>query len=257
MATFSERYGYEPVRAALGQFESMDRSLRVAIWDFLYVNYLTDRSTDYGRNTRLFRTIVSRFKRIPVDEIGQFANLNEVKEIYFSAEWNEVYDFLELCIDSRPADSYFTARAIESLNVVLEQEGSAGRVINGFVVRMSNAEEANEVEAATSNEHIRKAIGLLANRENPDPENVIKEAVMAVEYEVREATGEDVVRGLEKLALHSQLAQAWKNMYHWASQEPGVRHPNTGEPRVGMAEARYVLVTASAFVNYLKLKTQQ
>ena len=112
-------------------------------------------------------------------------------------------------------------------------------------------------ERANSSKHIRKAIELMANRNNPDYENVIKESISAVEYEVREAKGEEIVRGLEKLALHPQLAQAWKNMYHWASQEPGVRHANTEESKVGMAEARYVLIAASAFVNYLKLKGQQ
>ena len=109
-------------------------------------------------------------------------------------------------------------------------------------------------KASEHSEHIRKALGLLANREYPDPENVIKESTSAVEYAVRKATGLDVVRGLEKLAIHSQLAQAWKNMYQWASDEPGIRYAKPQRSKVGIAEARYVLVAASAFVNYLKFK---
>ncbi len=45
-------------------------------------------------------------------------------------------------------------------------------------------------------------------------------------------------------------------MYHWASQESGVRHAAPEQSQVGMAEARYVLVAASAFVNYLNSKGQ-
>ena len=141
---------------------------------------------------------------------------------------------------------------------MLTSEGAAYRIIDTNIVPVSNEEEMTEIEKATAkNDHIQKAVGLLANRQNPDPENVIKESISAVEYEVRETTGEDIVKGLEKLAIHPQLAEAWKNMYRWTSDEPGVRHAKPGRSDVGIAEARYVLVAASGFVNYLKFKGQQ
>ena len=43
-------------------------------------------------------------------------------------------------------------------------------------------------------------------------------------------------------------------MYHWTSQEAGVRH-GTGKPAtIGIEEARYMVVASSAFVNYLVSK---
>ena len=260
MATFSERYGYKPVRAALGQYESMDEGLRVAIWNFLYQNYMHGDANDITQEIRV--NVIGE----PLDLVeGTRANIVKLRQWYAVLPWNDVYDLLEYCVRHpiyRTRGFYRVtpppfSEVSESINSLLDKHGATYKLVNGLVVPVSNREEVADVEeAASSNDYITKAIELLANRENPDYENVIKESISAVEYEVRRATGEDVARGLEKLAIHSQLAQAWKNMYNWASDEPGVRHPNTGDSRIGIAEARYVLVAASAFVNYLKLKSQ-
>ena len=253
MATFSERYEYKPVRAALGQYESMDEGLRVAIWNFLYNNYMHGDYSDTTENILL--NVIGQ----PLDLVEHTRiDIVKLRQWYAKIPWNEVYDLLEFCIKYPSQRAPQLASKEEGVNDILSREGSAYRVVDGLITPISDLQEAIEVEeGANSSKHIRKAIELMANRNNPDYENVIKESISAVEYEVREAKGEEIVRGLEKLALHPQLAQAWKNMYHWASQEPGVRHANTEESKVGMAEARYVLIAASAFVNYLKLKGQQ
>ena len=258
MATFSERYGYKPVRAALGQYESMDDGLRIAIWNFLQNSKFIHELTPGILHGPMRIAAMS----YPIDR--EYENIR-IHNWYSALPWNEIYDLVEFCIrkmvELSQIDIYdydMIEHMIGEFNKVLRKEGSAYRVVNESIVPVSNSEEFAEVEqAANANDYIQKAVELLANRENPDIENVIKESISAVEYEVREATGEDISRGLEKLALHSQLAQAWKNMYQWASDEPGVRHAKPERSDVGIAEARYVLVAASAFVNYLKLKKQQ
>lgn len=247
MATFSERYGYKPVRSALGQFESMDDGLRVAIWNYLYAYHLIPgHEPAYGRTNQTVRYFWAEFMKKPLDAFDSFTALVDIRYWYDNAaEWYEIYDVLE----------FFSSAHPERINDILAREGSAYRAVDGRIVPITSPEEIIAVEeAATASGRIQKAIELLASRQNPDVENIIKESMLAVEYAVKDATGEDVAKGLEKIAMHSQLAQAWKNMYHWASQEPGVRHAAPEQSQVGMAEARYVLVAASAFVNYLKSK---
>lgn len=249
MTTFSERYGYKPARTALGQYESMDERLRVEIWNLLFG----------GLESMKFVSILDDLTNTPITP--GFPSITPDYAAYKKLEWNEVYDLVESCMLSKKSaatnkyERNSFQRYVGRFNSMLAEEGSAYRLLNGTIVPIIGEQEIAEVEKASeSSEHTRKAIGLLANREHPDPENVIKESVSAVEYAVREATGLDIERGLEKLAIHSQLAQAWKNMYNWASDEPGVRHAKPEPSEVGMAEARYVLVAASAFVNYLKFK---
>ena len=94
MVNFSERYRYKPVRTALGQYESMDNGLRVAIWNF----YKQDDTI------RLFNSqIAYSFLRIPVGNgLSMILDKDdEIQERFFKLEWNEVYDFVEFCMRMR------------------------------------------------------------------------------------------------------------------------------------------------------------
>ena len=133
---------------------------------------------------------------------------------------------------------------------------------------ITSEEELEAIESAAqlpdpfhgASEHIAQAVTLLSNRSTPDFRNAIKESISAVESAVRVAVGDegvDIDKGLEKLALHNQLGQAWKNMFNWTSDEDGVRHGTRGTPQVGLSEARYMVVTCSAFVNYLAVKSTE
>ena len=227
----------------------MDERLRVEIWNFLFG----------GLEAIKFASILDDLTNTPITP-GLPVIIPDY-EAYKKLEWNEVYDLVESCILSKKStvinkhDQNIFQRYVDRFNSLLSEEGSAYRLLGDTIIPIIDKQEIVEVEKASEHsEHIRKALELLANREYPDPENVIKESISAVEYAVRDATGLDIARGLEKIAIHSQLAQAWKNMYNWASDEPGVRHAKPEPSEVGMAEARYVLVAASAFVNYLKSK---
>ena len=103
----------------------------------------------------------------------------------------------------------------------------------------------------------KQAVDHLSDRGNPDARNVIKESISAVESAVKVASEDpkaDIEKGSKELGLHSQLEQAWKNMYNWTSDEGGVRHGKEEISQVGLPEARYMVVASSAFVNYLIAK---
>jgi hypothetical protein len=53
------------------------------------------------------------------------------------------------------------------------------------------------------------------------------------------------------VALHPSLEQACLKLYGYTSDESGIRHALTGESQVGFSEAKYMLVSCTAFVNHL------
>ena len=171
-----------------------------------------------------------------------------------------VYDVLEHLLRTR-RDEQDNSDA----NALLSKEGSAYRFVGDVIVPITDDGELSAIEAVVqlsgpfhgASQHIRQAVALLSYRDNPDFRNAIKEAISAVESAVQAVAGSpkvDIEKGLQQLGLHPQLKQAWSNMYNWTSDEDGVRHGMKGTPEVGLAEARYMVVACSAFVNYLVMR---
>lgn len=257
MPSFSERHGYKPDRSRLHQIEEMDYSLRIAIWNFLrehYFDYAYSRSA-YAR----IKSVWTEVLRERFDDLSTIDN-KAAKQVwwwYFEASWYEVYDVLEYLLGKKSSNNNST-----ELNAMLQREGSAYRFIGGVIAPITNNEELAEIDTVlqhtapfdVASQHIRQAVTLLSDREHPDARNAIKEAISAVESAVGIASGDQkagVAKALQKLGLHPQLERAWNNMYNWTSDEDGVRHAMKEMPQVGLAEARYMVVACSAFVNYL------
>ena len=227
----------------------MDERLRNAIWNFLLDLYLGSRT----RICSVWTEVLGR----RADELSgnQFSALKALREWYLRAPWNEVYDVFEHLITK-----YSSRDAISSGNAMLVREGSGYRFISGVLVPVTNDIELTSVEAASAHigsfkgasQHIVQAVRHLGDRDNPDYRNAIKESISAIESAVEVATGQaDFRKGVQKLGMHSQLGQALVNLYQWASDEEGIRHAMTEDSRVGIAEARCIVVTSSALVNYL------
>ena len=99
----------------------------------------------------------------------------------------------------------------------------------------------------------------MSDRENPDYANSIKESISALQSLAQILLGEKGTLGevIKKLDVHPALKQGFSNIYGWTSDEGRIRHGKTGEPlEPGLTEARYMLITASAFINYLIVKEE-
>ena len=100
------------------------------------------------------------------------------------------------------------------------------------------------------------------DKENPNCKNSIKESICAVEQICKEISGKPkatLSNCLEKVATKTKMHPAFKEslnkLYAYTSDEKGIRHSAFGEDKeVPFEEARFILVTCSAFVNYLKEK---
>lgn len=55
--------------------------------------------------------------------------------------------------------------------------------------------------------------------------------------------------------LNNVLKLAFDKLYGYTCGEEGIRHGLMEEPNVGFAEAKFMLVACSAFVNYVSAKS--
>ncbi|MCL5036753.1 MAG: hypothetical protein M1269_06485 [Chloroflexi bacterium] len=192
---------------------------------------------------------------------------NKLYNDYFDMEWNQVYDFLEYIFENvidEAKDQIF----IDDCNAILEKENSAYRFIGGRIGPVISEQERKEIEIALEsplegvNEHIRTALKHLSDKKNPDYRNSIKESISAVEAICNIINGEKDTLGqaLKKLKdkgikLHQALEDAFSKLYGYTSDEDGIRHYMIELPDINSDDARYMLVTCSAFVNYLISKS--
>lgn len=110
----------------------------------------------------------------------------------------------------------------------------------------------------SARKHILSALDKLSQKPAPDLRNAIKEAISAVESAARIVTGNhkatlgDALKALEKNGkLHATLKDAWLKLYGYTSDEHGLRHAMTEDPRIDFPTAKYMVVSCAAFVNLL------
>lgn len=152
------------------------------------------------------------------------------------------------------------------INDIFEKEYVGYRLIDGKAVPISDEVEQKEIETILKvpfdgcRAHIRKALGFLSDREKPDYKNSIKESISAVESicqiitENNKATLGQALKLLEDkgIKLHSALKNSFSSLYGYTSDEGGIRHAEgLFESNVTFEEAKYMLVSCCAFVNYL------
>jgi hypothetical protein len=156
----------------------------------------------------------------------------------------------------------------DAFNLILKNELSGYRFIEGYLVPITNDFEVNEVEKAIGdslqnnfrgvNIHLKEALNKLSDKQNPDYRNSIKESISAVESICIQITNDpnaDLSIVLKKLSskipIHGALQQGFKNLYGYTSNGDGIRHAIMEESILDQEDAIYMLVTCSSFVNYL------
>ena len=153
----------------------------------------------------------------------------------------------------------------EDINEVFEQEFVGYRFIDREITPISDEIEVAEIEQSLDIEfqgcraHFKKALSFLSDREKPDYKNCIKESISAVESICKVIIGKDkatlgeALKVLEsKQGLKGQLKSAFEKLYTYTNDKGGIRHAEgLFESNVTFEEAKYMLVSCCAFVNYL------
>jgi AbiJ N-terminal domain 4 len=270
--SFSERYGYKPVREVV-QHEAINAELLTGLWNVLDIFFWEGRRGQWTSVTHPKNIApllwMSYFKE-PLDTIpNHWDEVIPVIRSYFfrQATWHEVYDFIEFMarVDPEVSDAFQDA-----CNHMLEREMSAYRFVDGRITEITSEPEIAEIEGALSaapgtlpgvQTHLRAALEHLSDRATPDYRNSIKESISAVESAanaVAGTTGETlgaILRQLQPtLDLHPALEGAFSKMYGYTSDAQGIRHALMEEPSLSAEDAKFMLVACSAFVNYLIAK---
>lgn len=164
----------------------------------------------------------------------------------------------------------FLQKFVKRVNSEFERLNYGYRIINNLVTPITANEEVESIEEAIDNakvnirEHLNSALKHLADKEKPDYRNSIKESISAVGVLCREMTGEnDLGKSLSSLEkkqglLHPQLKAAFNNLYNYVNEkQSGIRHELMDESGTYVPtyyEAKFMLVTCTAFINYVNGK---
>jgi hypothetical protein len=278
---FSQRMGLRPVKAVL-QVDSIDELLMNRLWNTFIENFYNsisdhafDGDSDRGFICKLIWTefFGKRIDLIPSMGSGRvFADgvLDHIEDWFFNqAIWYEIYDFIEE-ISKIEVHSNSNCGFTEKCNRAFKKELSGYRIINGTVAQITTEEEIISIEEAldssdefkTTKTHLTTALKLLSDKQSPDYRNSIKESISAVEAFCRIIAKDDKASFATALAiiekkhqLHSSLKQAYIKIYGYTSDANGIRHPLLDDGlTLEFEDAKFMLVSCSSFINYLKTK---
>ena len=260
------------------QIEGIDETLRNDIWNSIQKFYLekvyfmkiysgadpySGQPLESCVNNDLILDLYENFFILPINnmrERGLCYIKEEIERLYKKSEWYKIYDLMEYIGLKIKNKSYQ-----DEINKKLERNKSAYRLVNNNVCPITNQTEIDSISQSSStkfenvNKHIIKAIEIFSNKQHFDYENVIKESITAVETMCTIIVGKtttlgDALKKLEDtgLQIHPSLKTAFSKLYGYTSDGNGIRHAgNIGGPNSTFSEAKFMLISCSAFINYL------
>ncbi|MDG2989450.1 hypothetical protein L3556_00670 [Candidatus Synechococcus calcipolaris G9] len=278
MPSFSERLGITPIKSVI-QIDSIDDNLRNSLWNAVNIFYLNKINAFYFHDNnsdfvQLINSLWVYYFKNRIDELSSQTYLikSYLKEYFFSAQWYEVYNFIEIL------PNYFTElysgnktneKFIQYVNEVLKIELSGYRFVDDIITPITNEEEIISIENSLNNKsltnsiqiHLKSALKLISDRVNPDYRNSIKEAISAVEAHCKQIANKDKATLGEALkiiennkTIHPALLKAFSSLYGYTSDADGIRHALLDADNLDQEDALFMIVSCSAFINLLSSK---
>lgn len=278
---FSDRRGIKPLNTKM-QLDELDERTRIGIANLLREWYDDGKFAQYRSDfcERLLKDIYFEFVDDQARCIIKYQNDDFIESyIYLPISANSYDDVLTIV-------EYVTNYFIEwqswkypnhwynndfidykaEINELFEREYVGYRFIESEITPISDDIEVAEIEKSLDIEfqgcksHIKKSLGFLSDRENPDYKNSIKESISAVESicqiitQNSKATLGEALKKLEDhgVKIHEAMRKSFSSLYGYTSDEGGIRHcEGMFRSDVSFEEAKYMLVSCCAFVNYL------
>lgn len=278
---FSDRRGIKPLNTKM-QLDELDKRTRIGIANLLREWYDDGKFAQYRSDfcERLLKDIYFEFVDDQARYIIRYQNndfiesyiylpisANSYDEVLTVVEYVTNY-FLQWQMSQHQKDVlyYDLIDYKAEINELFQREYVGYRFIDGEITPISDDIEVAEIEKSLDIEfqgcksHIKKALGFLSDRENPDYKNSIKESISAVESicqiiaQNSKATLGEALKKLEEhgVKIHEAMKKSFSSLYGYTSDEGGIRHcEGMFESNVTFEEAKFMLVSCSAFVNYL------
>lgn len=275
---FSQRIGKTQVRKII-QSESIDSALKMKLWNVFYNEFFSFYEiNDQSYMISCFKNIWTEFFNYKANtySISLDYNLTTIENWFFKdLEWYKIYDFIEQISDyenywNKKYEYNYQPSFVKKCNEALERGLSAYRIINYKVTQISDEQEIKSIEEAINNNdkfvgittHLEVSLKYLSDRENFDYRNSSKESISVVETICKIITGESTLgKSLKKLEnsgikIHQHLKTAFEKLYAYTNDsKTGIRHAFLEDNySPDFDEAKFMLVTCSSFINYLKSK---
>jgi hypothetical protein len=285
MMKFSDRTGITKPNEII-QFNGMSIELRNSLWNAFDLCFLEKKTPKiYLMHTLesylsdLAYNLWAHYFKRPLDRLLLEENMfiEFLREYFFKTEWYNVYNFLEFCLDYTNELEVDKNNYIRLTNNFLQTELSGYRIIGDNFVPITNKEQIKSIEnsldltnknkLANVHTHLSASIQLLSSKDIDDSDkyrNTIKETISAVEA-LCNVLNNTKAKGLDgalkllktKIKIHSALEKGFTNLYGYTSDANGIRHTIMDEPDLNLEDAVYMLVTCSAFINYIIIKADK
>ena len=281
---FSQRIGKTPAIKDL-QLESIDAELKNGLWDIYNLCILESISTEYcyewGKTPSIFfsNSLWHNYFKKTIDNIPPHFDTvcSKIRKNFFECEWYQVYDLIEASLEilQDPCFGIPIESVYEAFNRILEREFAGYRFLDGVLSPVTNKYELEEITEALAlsnnltslkgcNIHLETAIRKLSDRQNPDFRNSIKESISAVESvanvisgNAKDSLGVTLAKIKDTLKIHPALEKGFKQIYGYTSDSDGIRHALTTDATCDFEDAKFMLVSCSAFINYLAAKSNK
>lgn len=269
---FSDRNGIKTENTKM-QFKNLDGRTRTGIINIVdkMFNALSE-NIDYNGMQRFLRCILEEVYcqeiQYGTSSYSTAAILDVVKITIRNDDYDSVFTIIEYLVQRANKTDGGQFCAEEKFNELFQKEYVGYRFMDEIIIPITDENEVNAIGQAKQtpydvvNLHISKATEFLANRDNPDYENSIKESISAVEaicevitgIKGKEANLGSMLKKIEEsgTSIHGALKSAFNILYGYTSDANGIRHAgDIGGPSSTFEEAKFMLVSCSAFINYL------
>ncbi len=280
---FAKRYGFEPIEMPF-QIDGLDDNLRRDMWNTflicIYGNYESLLGYEKESLKSFFLVIWIQFFKKALDDFPY--RDYELKSFFRTSiekgNWTKVYELFEFILklaeERSDFEGFFNVEHFKDvLNDNLKCNNSAYTLVDNKFIPVTNETEISEIEKTQSlannygltgvHEHLRTALGLISMKPMPDLRNSIKESISMVEAisSTIEPTENSLGKALKKLSksqkINETLKAGFEKLYAYTNDKNGIRHALMLEEKIELEDARFFLISCSAFTNYLIEKARK
>ena len=275
---FADRYGLKKESTELQTTELVDRS-RIALINTLHDAWAKYISQAYGGSgvdarDRLIADVLSHVY-LQVVHYNNSYDIAKILETFdntiISQPYHSVLTLIEYLVGgmekaAKKTDAWYKYGSIYAMfNETFLHEFIHYRFVDQLIIpitdelEIESINESMQIPHGNVREHMKKALTFLSSRDKPDYENSIKESISAVEAMCCNIVGKktelnNALKALESkgISIHPAMRDAFIKLYGYTSDAGGIRHSlGIGDRGASYAEAKYMLVSCTAFVNFL------
>jgi hypothetical protein len=275
---FSKRYGYEPINVPF-QVDHINDILRIDLWNAFYLfihSHLANSEYSGNEYRKIYKLFWIHFFRKAFDDFPNhdYALKEFIREHIEKGIWYKVYEFFEFVFrNSKHSNLYSFNEFIDYVDDILIANNSGYRIINNKFIPITNKTEIKEIKLVSESskkfgltgiqEHLSTSIDLISKKPVPDYRNSIKESISMVEVISRiiEPNENTLGKALNRLGknqkINTALKTGFEKLYTYTNDKNGIRHALMDEQIINPEDAKFFLVSCSAFTNYLIEKAKK